>query len=109
MVRLYARVSSEQQSKLGTIDSQITALKERIKTDIAQIMEDICFGDAGVSGVPLVRPHRDRRRDAAATENINLAAQSSNCMTFSHYEGIYLNGSTPVLPLTAAASCCRSI
>jgi site-specific DNA recombinase len=43
MVALYARVFSEQQSKRGTIDSQIAALKERISVDGAQIVEDMCF------------------------------------------------------------------
>jgi len=66
MVALYARVSSEQQSKRGTIDSQIAALKERIQADGAQIVEDMCFVDAGVSGATLVRPQLERLRDAAA-------------------------------------------
>jgi predicted site-specific integrase-resolvase len=41
MVALYARVSSEQQNKRGTIESQIAALKERISADGAQIVEDM--------------------------------------------------------------------
>lgn len=71
MVALYARVSSEQQSKRGTIDSQIAALKERIQADGAQIVEDMCFVDAGVSGATLVRPHLERLRDAAALGTID--------------------------------------
>jgi site-specific DNA recombinase len=66
MVALYARVSSEQQSKRGTIDSQIAALKERISADGAQIVEDMCFIDAGVSGATLIRPQLERLRDCAA-------------------------------------------
>ncbi len=59
MVALYARVYSEQQNKRGTIESQIAALKERISADGAQIVEDMCFVDAGVSGATLVRPYDD--------------------------------------------------
>jgi site-specific DNA recombinase len=66
MVALYARVSSEQQSKRGTIDSQIAALKERISADDAQIVDDMCFVDAGVSGATLIRPQLERLRDCAA-------------------------------------------
>ncbi|MEX3969027.1 recombinase family protein, partial [Paraburkholderia sp. EG286B] len=71
MVALYARVSSEQQSKRGTIDSQIAALKDRIQTDGAQIVEDMCFVDAGVSGATLVRPQLERLRDAAALGTVD--------------------------------------
>ena len=71
MVALYARVSSEQQSKRGTIDSQIAALKERIQVDGAQIVEDMCFVDAGVSGATLVRPQLERLRDAAALGTVD--------------------------------------
>jgi site-specific DNA recombinase len=66
IVALYARVSSEQQSKRGTIDSQIAALKERISADDAQIVDDMCFVDAGVSGATLIRPQLERLRDCAA-------------------------------------------
>ncbi|WP_279616468.1 recombinase family protein [Caballeronia temeraria] len=66
MIALYARVSSEQQSKRGTIDSQIAALKERISADGAQIVDDMCFIDAGVSGATLIRPQLERLRDCAA-------------------------------------------
>ena len=34
--------------------------------DGAQIVEDMCFVDAGVSGATLVRPQLERLRDAAA-------------------------------------------
>lgn len=41
MVALYARVSSEQRAKRGTIESQIAALTERILADGEQIVEDM--------------------------------------------------------------------
>lgn len=66
MVALYARVSSEQQAKSGTIASQLAALNERIAADGAQIAEDMRFVDAGVSGATLVRPQLERLRDRAA-------------------------------------------
>ena len=43
MVALYARVSSEQQTKRGTNESQIAALRERIAADDAQLVDDMCF------------------------------------------------------------------
>ena len=66
MVALYARVSSDQQAKSGTIESQIAALKERIAADGEQIAEDMRFIDAGVSGATLIRPQLERLRDRAA-------------------------------------------
>lgn len=48
------------------IESQITALKERIATDGAQIVDDMCFVDAGVSGATVIRPQLERLRDCAA-------------------------------------------
>ena len=66
MVAAYARVSSDQQAKSGTIDSQIAALKERIVDDGEQIAEEMFFADAGVSGATLVRPQLEQLRDRAA-------------------------------------------
>src|SRR3546814_9888705 len=66
MVALYARVSSDQQAKRGTIESQIAALTERIVADGAQVVEDMRFIDAGVSGATLIRPQLERLRDRAA-------------------------------------------
>jgi site-specific DNA recombinase len=66
MVAAYARVSSDQQAKSGTIDSQLAALKERIASDGEQIAEDMLFVDAGVSSATLIRPQLERLRDRAA-------------------------------------------
>jgi len=66
MVALYARVSSDQQAKAGTIESQVAALYERIGSDGEQVADDMCFIDAGVSGATLVRPQLERLRDRAA-------------------------------------------
>jgi predicted CXXCH cytochrome family protein len=43
LVAAYARVSSDQQAKSGTIESQIAALKERISVNGEQIAEDMLF------------------------------------------------------------------
>jgi site-specific DNA recombinase len=66
MVALYARVSSDQQAKSGTIESQLEALKERIANDGEQIAEEMCFVDEGVTGATLIRPQLERLRDRAA-------------------------------------------
>ncbi|MBI3907118.1 MAG: recombinase family protein [Pseudomonas fluorescens] len=66
MVAFYARVSSDQQAKRGTIESQIAALTERIVADGEQIVEDMRFIDAGVSGATMIRPQLERLRDRAA-------------------------------------------
>lgn len=66
MVAFYARVSSNQQAKRGTIESQIAALAERIVADGVHVAEDMRFVDAGVSGATLIRPQLERLRDRAA-------------------------------------------
>jgi site-specific DNA recombinase len=71
IVALYARVSSDQQAKTGTIDSQIAALHERIARDGHPIAEDLQFVDAGVSGATLIRPQLERLRDHAAVGAID--------------------------------------
>ena len=48
-VAFYARVSSEQQAQSGTIDSQISALKERINTDGYTLFQEDQFVDDGLS------------------------------------------------------------
>jgi site-specific DNA recombinase len=63
---LYARVSSEQQSKQDTIASQLAALHERGAADGLAIDNELSFVDDGVSGGTLLRPALERLRDAAA-------------------------------------------
>ena len=63
---IYARVSSEQQAKSGTIESQIAALKERVNQDNLTVEPDLCFIDDGFSGATLVRPGLEHLRDQAA-------------------------------------------
>lgn len=64
-IALYARVSSQQQLKDGTIESQVAAIRQRIEADGVRIEESMCFTDDGYSGSTLVRPALERLRDVA--------------------------------------------
>ena len=64
-VALYARVSTKNQQKHGTIDSQIEALRNYAKAQGVEIAEDYVCQDAGYSGALLARPGLDRLRDGA--------------------------------------------
>jgi site-specific DNA recombinase len=68
---LYARVSSDQQAQEGTIDSQVSLLRERIAAAGGGLDEASCFIDDGVSGSTLVRPGLERLRDQAAAGAID--------------------------------------
>ena len=61
----YARVSSDQQAQEQTIDSQVSALRERIVADGVTTETGLGFIDDGVSGSTLARPSLERMRDAA--------------------------------------------
>jgi site-specific DNA recombinase len=67
----YARVSSEQQVRKETIDSQTQALRQRIAADGLVLDESLEFADDGVSGSVLVRPALERLRDQAAAGGID--------------------------------------
>jgi site-specific DNA recombinase len=62
----YARVSSEQQAAAHTIESQISALSERARSDGIPVPPERQFVDDGISGATLARPALDRLRDLAA-------------------------------------------
>ena len=62
----YARVSSEQQARAGTVASQMEALQQRIAQDELSLDEELCFIDDGYSGSTLIRPALERLRDQAA-------------------------------------------
>ena len=67
----YARVSSEQQATAHTIESQISALNERARSDGTPVPPERQFVDDGISGATLVRPALDRLRDLAAVGAID--------------------------------------
>jgi site-specific DNA recombinase len=68
---IYARVSSEQQTKEHTIASQIEAIRQRVLGDGLDLDPDLCFVDDGYSGSTLVRPALERLRDLAAAGAID--------------------------------------
>jgi len=63
---LYARVSSDSQTRDHTIASQVTALRERIGADGLALAPDHSYLDDGYSGSILLRPALERLRDAVA-------------------------------------------
>ena len=65
-VALYARVSSDKQAQEGTIDSQVSLIRERIEADGLVLEDALCFLDDHISGTTLVRPALKRLRDQAA-------------------------------------------
>jgi len=68
---IYARVSSEQQAEDHTIESQLTALRERVGADGLRLLADRQFVDEGYSGATLVRPGLERLRDLVATGGLD--------------------------------------
>ena len=71
-VALYARVSSEQQSKQATVESQIAALQDRARADGMIVMPSDIYVDDGFSGAMLVRPALERLRDRIAEGGIEI-------------------------------------
>ena len=67
----YARVSSEQQAAAHTIESQISALSERARSDGTPVPPERQFVDDGISGATLAHPALDRLRDLAAVGAID--------------------------------------
>lgn len=70
-VALYARVSSDQQAKDHTIDSQLHALRQRISDDGQTLVDHLVFVDDGYSGTTLLRPALERLRDQIAAATID--------------------------------------
>src|SRR5260370_27620618 len=70
-VGIYGRVSGDQQSKEGTIASQLEAIMQRVASDGLKCNSELCFVDDGYSGDTLVRPGLERLRDQAAAGTID--------------------------------------
>jgi site-specific DNA recombinase len=64
-VALYARVSTSQQEKTDTIESQLEALHAYVAAHDHTVLPEHIFLDNGVSGSRLDRPALDRLRDQA--------------------------------------------
>jgi site-specific DNA recombinase len=69
-VAIYARVSSDQQTEEGTIDSQVAALRARVKTDGQSLSDELVFIDEGYSGSNLIRPGLEQLRDVVALNGL---------------------------------------
>ncbi len=68
---IYARVSTEQQTRGNTVASQLALLRDRAETDEVRLDPDHTFVDEGYSGSTLVRPALERLRDAVADSRID--------------------------------------
>ena len=62
---LYARVSTSQQEKMDTIESQLATLQAYVASQEYTLCPEHIFLDNGVSGSRLDRPALDRLRDQA--------------------------------------------
>ena len=70
-IALYARVSSERQAQLATIESQLCALRERARLDGCVLLPTDEYVDNGCSGSTLRRPALERLRDRLAAGEID--------------------------------------
>ena len=70
-VAIYARVSSEQQAEAGTVESQVSDLRERIAQDQLSLTDELTFIDDGYSGASLIRPALEQLRDVVALQGID--------------------------------------
>ncbi len=70
-VALYTRVSSERQADELTIQSQLSALQQRIRDDQVTVDEELCLLDDGYSGDTLLRPALEQLRDVAYAGGID--------------------------------------
>lgn len=71
-IAVYARVSSEQQAKQATIESQVAALKKRAEEDGHIVLPDDVYVDDGYSGATLTRPALERLRDRVAESGLDI-------------------------------------
>jgi site-specific DNA recombinase len=62
---IYARVSTDSQRAQGTVQSQVSELRELAAARGLAVGSELVFCDEGVSGATLVRPALERLRDGA--------------------------------------------
>ena len=67
---IYARVSSEEQVKMYSLNQQFEALREYCRSEGIEVFEEVA--DEGYSGASLERPGLDRVRDIVETGAIDL-------------------------------------
>src|SRR5438445_136286 len=68
---IYARVSTEQQTRGNTVASQLALLRDKAQADDVRLEPDQTYIDEGYSGSTLVRPALERLRDAVAVGRID--------------------------------------
>jgi site-specific DNA recombinase len=71
-IALYARVSSDQQAQQSTVESQVSALRQRALADGHHVLPDDIYTDEGFSGATLIRPALERLRDRIAEGAIDI-------------------------------------
>jgi site-specific DNA recombinase len=85
LTAIYARVSSEQQAKSGTINSQVDALLTHAQKDGIYIEPELRFIDDGYSGSTIIRPALERMRDQAAAGSFNRIYVLNPCRLARNY------------------------
>src|SRR5690348_6490903 len=73
-VAIYARVSTERQERQQTIESQIAALRDWVRSQGHTLAERHVFRDEGYSGSRLDRPALDALRDAIRDSDLDIVA-----------------------------------
>jgi site-specific DNA recombinase len=68
---IYARVSTEQQTRGNTVASQLALLRDKAQAENVRLEPDHTFIDEGYSGSTLVRPALERLRDVVADGRID--------------------------------------
>src|ERR687896_1337127 len=66
LAAIYARVSTDRQRDEGTVESQVSELRELASDRGLLVAEEFVFCDEGFSGAVLARPALERLRDRAA-------------------------------------------
>jgi site-specific DNA recombinase len=65
-IAVYARVSTQRQTQMQTIEQQLERLQAHFQTQGWEWREELVFRDDGYSGASLKRPGLDRLREQAA-------------------------------------------
>src|SRR5215216_2320584 len=65
LAAIYARVSTDRQREEGTVESQISGLRELADERSLLVADEFVFSDEGFSGTTLQRPALERLRDRA--------------------------------------------
>src|SRR5258705_531601 len=89
-VAVYARVSTHQQEKQGTIESQLAAVTSYAHDQAIPLSPEHIYVDNGYSGARLDRPGLERLRDAAWRGEIDLVLLLAPDRLARHYAYQYV-------------------